>query len=120
MKKVYYLSSCSTCKRIMSTLDLEGFELQDIKTNPLSEAQLMQIYASVQSFEALFSKRAMKYKSMGLKDKSLLEEDYKALLLQEYTFLKRPVFVINEKVFIGNSKKTIEALTTYIENEFNS
>lgn len=120
MRKVYYLSTCTTCKRIMEGLYLEGFEMQDIKVTPLSEVQLTQLYTAVGSFEALFSKRAIKYKTMGLKEKGLTEQDYKELLLQEYTFLKRPVFVIGDRVFVGNSKKTIEALTIFIENEFNS
>jgi arsenate reductase-like glutaredoxin family protein len=31
----------------------------------------------------------------------------KKLILEEYTFLKRPVILIKEKIFIGNSKNTI-------------
>ena len=60
------------------------------------------------SYEALFSRRAMKYKSMGLKDKDLKESDYKNLIVEEYTFLKRPVFVINNEIYIGNSKSIVE------------
>ena len=117
MKKVYYLSTCSTCKRIISELDLAGFEFQDIKVNPVTEAQLMDIHALSQSFEDLFSKRAIKYKTMGLKEKSLGEKDFKKLLIEEYTFLKRPVIRVYDKIFIGNSKKTIEAIKTYLANE---
>ena len=62
------------------------------------------------SYEALFSRRAIKYKTMGLKDKALNETDYKALILEEDTFLKRPVFIIDEQIFIGNSKKVVEAV----------
>jgi arsenate reductase len=47
---------------------------------------------------------------MGLKDKSLSESDYKRLILEEDTFLKRPVFIVNDSIFVGNSKKTVEAL----------
>ena len=62
------------------------------------------------SYEALFSRRAMKYKEWGLKDKPLTEKDYRDLFLQEYTFLKRPVVVNGKKIFIGSEKKTKEAL----------
>lgn len=62
------------------------------------------------SYEALFSRRAIKYKSMGLKDKPLSESDYKQLILEEDTFLKRPVFIVGKQIFIGNSKNTIQAL----------
>ena len=62
------------------------------------------------SYEALFSRRAMKYQEWGLKDKPLTEKYYRDLILQEYTFLKRPVVVNGKKIFIGSEKKTKEAL----------
>ena len=61
------------------------------------------------SYESLFSRRALKYKALGLKDKTLSETDYKNFILEEYTFLKRPVIIINNAIFVGNSKKTVEA-----------
>lgn len=111
MKKVYHLSTCSTCQRIIRDLNLtDGFELQDIKSNKISPEQLEQMRELAGSYEALFSRRAMKYKELGLKDKNLGEEDYKNLILEEYTFLKRPVVLVDEKIFIGNAKKNVEAL----------
>ncbi len=111
MKKVYYLSTCDTCKRIMTTLGLgDDFERQDIKTDKITPAQLEAMHALAGNYESLFSRTARKYKEMGLKDKALTEADYKKLILEEYTFLKRPVFIIDDQIFIGNSKKTIEAL----------
>jgi len=59
------------------------------------------------SYEALFSRRALKYKAMGLKDKKLTEKDYRDLILQEYTFLKRPVVVSGKKIYSGSEKKTV-------------
>lgn len=115
MSKAYYLSSCSTCKKILKETPLsKGIILQDIKTNKLSREQLEEMKHLAGSYEALFSKRAMKYKSMNLKEKSLSEEDYKTLILNEYTFLKRPVFIIKQHIFIGSESKTIEQLTTFL------
>lgn len=109
--KIYYLSTCSTCQRIMNELEIDSkFDKQDIKLENISEADLDQIANQIGSYEALFSKRAMKYKSMGLKEKNLSELDYKQLMLEEYTFLKRPFILINGEVFIGNAKKTVEAI----------
>ena len=62
----------------------------------------------VGSYEALFSRRAMKYRSMGLNEKELSEDDYRNLILEEYTFLKRPVVVIDDEVFVGSAKKAVE------------
>ncbi|WKK80547.1 arsenate reductase family protein [Marivirga arenosa] len=109
-KVVYYLSTCDTCKKIMSQLDLTDFEKIDIKNNPLSEPQLLELYANTESYEALFNKRAIKYRQQGLNEKDLSENDFKKLLLEEYTFLKRPVFLINGELFVGNAKKTVENL----------
>ena len=62
------------------------------------------------SYEALFNKRAKLYKSMDLKNQILSETDYRQFLLNEYTFLKRPVFIVEKEIFIGNSKKVIDNL----------
>jgi len=111
MKKVYYLSTCDTCKRIMKEVGVDdSFEKQDIKTESITEEQLEQMKALAGSYEALFSRVARKYQSLGLKEKNLSEEDYKNYILEEYTFLKRPVFIIGDEIFIGNSKKNVEAL----------
>ena len=108
MKKVYFLKTCDTCKRILKEVNLDGFEQQEIKTNPVNETQLQEMYALSNSYEALFNKRARLYKSLGLNDKSLSEANFKKFLLEEYTFLKRPVFIIEDEIFIGNSKKEVE------------
>src|SRR6056297_254756 len=108
MKKIYYLSTCDTCNRILKELDASGsFTLQDIKKNPLTEDELEELKKLSGSYEKLFSKRARLYKERDLKNKNLSEEDYKTLLLEHYTFLKRPVIVNGNEIFIGNSKKTV-------------
>jgi len=113
MKKIYYLKTCDTCKRIMKSLPLDGFEFQEIKTQPISISQLEDLYALSGSYESLFSRRAKKYKSMGLKDQILNETDYKQYILSDYTFLKRPVIIANEKIFIGSDKKNLQQLKEY-------
>lgn len=102
------MKTCDTCRRILNDLNLDGFEQQEIKSNPITTYQLQEMFALSKSYEGLFNKRARLYKSMDLKSKLLSEEDYKNYLLEEYTFLKRPVFIIDDEIFIGNSKKTIE------------
>jgi arsenate reductase len=59
------------------------------------------------SYEALFSRKAQLYKSLDLKNKTLTEADYKKYILEHYTFLSRPVFIIDGKIYIGNSQKVI-------------
>jgi len=112
MKKIYHLGNCTTCQAIIKEtgIDKKGFEMQEIKTEKITASQLDEMKKIAGTYEALFSRRAIKYKEMGLKDKLLTEKDYRKLILEEYTFLKRPVVIINEKIFIGSEKKNVEAL----------
>lgn len=115
--KIYHLSTCTTCKKVIAALDNgKGFELQDIKFDNISAPQLDALKDKVGSYEALFSRRAMKYRSMGLGEKNLTEDDYRQLILDEYTFLKRPVMVVGEEVFVGSSKKAVEGALAAINS----
>ena len=110
MKKTYHLGSCSTCKRILKELEpLDGVELQEIKSEALTSEQLEQMAELSGSYESLFSRRAMLFRQRGLHEKDLSESDYKDLILDHYTFLKRPVVIVDDQIFVGNSKKTVEA-----------
>ncbi len=111
IKKIYYLSSCSTCNRIIKELNIgDAFEFQNIKEEKITEAQLNNMAEMAGSYESLFSRRAMKFRSLGLQNKKLSETDYKNYILDEYTFLKRPVIIIGDEIFVGNAKKTIDAI----------
>lgn len=110
MKTYYYLSTCKTCQRILAELgEPADLKLHDIKTEPITAEQLDQLRALAGSYEALFTRRSMKYRAWGLQDKTLDESDYRDLILKEYTFLKRPVLLIGAQVFIGNAKATVAA-----------
>lgn len=110
MKKIYHLSTCDTCRKILKELNPpSSFILQDIITESITEEQLEEMKELAGSFEALFSKRARLYKERELKNRELTEAEYQNLILEHYTFLKRPVIIINGQIFIGNAKKTVEA-----------
>ena len=110
MKKIYYLSTCDTCKRILKELEpLDGVVLQDIKTEAMTAEQVEEMQKLAGSYEALFSKRARLYRQMGLHEKQPSENELKNLILEHYTFLKRPVILIDDQIFVGNSKKVVEA-----------
>lgn len=109
---MYHLGNCTTCQAIIkeTAIDKKGFDMQNIKEEKITGAQLDEMKKMAGSFEALFSRRALKYKELGLKDKKLEEKDYRKFILDEYTFLKRPVTIISDKIFIGSEKKTVDAL----------
>ncbi len=106
--KIYYLASCDTCRKIIKSLpNADRLRFHDIRQNPITELELEEMYRLSGSYEALFSKKAQLYKSMDLKDKNLTESDFKKYLLEHYTFLSRPVFIIDGKIYIGNGQKNI-------------
>ena len=111
MNKIFHLSSCNTCQRILNELDAEnrGITLQDIKVQNVSAEERDAMAKNTGSYEALFSRRAMKFRSMGLNEMDLTEQDYRKYILEEYTFLKRPVMWIGGELFVGNTKKVVAA-----------
>jgi len=108
MNKIYYLASCDTCRKIIKSLPKDhNLAFHDIKQNPITVEELEEMYKLSGSYEALFSKKAVLYKTMDLKNKSLTEDDFKRYILEHYTFLSRPVFVINDKIYIGNTQQNM-------------
>ena len=110
MRKIYHLKSCSTCVRILKELNLESVELVNIKTEPILESDLDFVKDKLGSLEPIFSKRAMKYRSLGLNEMDLTEQDMKDWILKEYTFIKRPLAIVDGEIFSGSAKKVVEAL----------
>ena len=109
MRRFYYLSSCDTCQKIMKALDLpQDVELIDIKQTNIDAQTLDWLKEKVGSYEGMFSKRAMKFRSMGLHEMNLTEADYRKYMLEEYTFLKRPFVIYDDHIWIGNAKKEVE------------
>ena len=110
MKKIYYLNSCSTNQRILKEINPgKDVEMQNIKEENIDAKTLDWLKEKVGSYEALFSRKAMKYRSLGLNEMKLTEADYRKYMLEEYTFLKRPFMINGDEVFIGNTKKEVEA-----------
>ena len=108
MDKIFYISSCDTCRKIIKSLpNSDRLTFRDIKQDSLIVAELDEMQKLSGSYESLFSKKAQLYKSLGLKEKELSEDDYRKYILEHYTFLSRPVFIIDNKIYIGNSPKNI-------------
>ncbi|WP_396151473.1 arsenate reductase family protein [Flavobacterium sp.] len=118
MRKIFYLKTCDTCKKIIKSLpNTNNFIFQDIKEEPITVKQLEEIQQLTGNYEVLFSKRAKLYKEMGLKDEKLTESDYKRYILEHYTFLNRPVILIDKSIFVGNSPKIVQAAIDILANE---
>lgn len=106
--KIYYLASCDTCRKIIKSLpNSDKLEFHDIRQNPITVEELEEMHSLSGSYEALFSKKAQLYKAMDLKNKALTEADFKKHILEQYTFLSRPVVIIDDTIYIGNGQKNI-------------
>ncbi|MEM8998775.1 MAG: ArsC/Spx/MgsR family protein [Bacteroidota bacterium] len=109
MKKIYHLETCKTCQKILKELEpLDGVVLREIKSKGVSEEELQEMKGLAGDYVSLFSKRAMLFRQRGLHEKELSEQDYRDLILEHYTFLKRPVVLVDDQIFIGNAKKAVE------------
>lgn len=107
-----YLDTCDTCQRILKELNLPSHvHLQNVKNTPINATQLAFLKEQAGSYEALFNRRAQLYRQRGLHEKQLTETDYKELLLDHYTFIKRPILIHKDIAYIGNSKKTVAQAT---------
>jgi len=117
MKKVFYLKTCSTCKRIMSEFDLTDWEIRELKSKNVTSEELQEMYKITGSYEALFSKKSTQIKAREIDVKTLKEEDFRDLILDHYSFLKRPVFLTEKEIFVGSEKKNLENLKIFFENK---
>ena len=114
---IYYLASCDTCRKIIKSLPKSAnLVYRDIKQDAISIEELEFMHSLSGSYEALFSKKAQLYKSMDLKNKNLTEDDFKKYILEHYTFLSRPVFIINDKIYIGNTQQNMLQVMKALEN----
>ena len=118
MRVFYYLSSCSTCKKIENQLTLgESVKKIDIKKKKLTKQELKTLHEKVGNYEGLINKRAQLFKQRNIDYKKLEEKDFKNLLLEHYTFIKRPILMYDEKIFVGNSPKTILEAIKFINEQ---
>ena len=112
MHKIYHLGNCTTCQAIIKETKIKDkdFIMQDIKHEKITPVQIDEMKKLAENYESFFSRRAIKYRELGLTNKTLSEKDYRRFILDEYTFLKRPVVIIDDKIFAGSEKKTVAAL----------
>lgn len=99
----------------MSQFDLKDWNLREIKSEPITQNELEQLKEKAGSYEGLFSRRSTQIKARGLDLSTLQEKDFKKLLLDHYSFLKRPVFEVDSKLFVGTDKTNLEALEAYFK-----
>lgn len=110
----YWLPKCTTCQKAEAFIKDKGATIKhyvDVKTQQVDRQTLEQLAAQLGGVENLFSKRALKYRAMGLHLRTLSDAEMLDLMHEEYTFIKRPVIVTTTgQVIAGFVKKPYEAL----------
>lgn len=98
----------------MAQINTENVDLIDIKKQHITGDDLDYIKEKIGSYEAAFNKRAIKYRNLSESLRPVKDEDYRKLILDEYTFLKRPAAIIDGNVIIGNSSTAVETLKSLL------
>lgn len=110
----YWLPYCSTCVKAEQYLLERGATIKkyvNLKEEKTSTTDVKKLSDMIGGPEKLFSKRAMKYRSMGLDKMTLSDADMLRYMHEEYTFIKRPVLVSSDKeILAGFSAKQYQAL----------
>ena len=114
---IYYLASCDTCRKIIKSLPKSAnLKYRDVKQDAITVEELEIMHSLAGSYEALFSKKAQLYKQMDLKNKNLTEDDYRKYILEHYTFLSRPVFIIQDQIYVGNTQQNMLQVMKALNN----
>ncbi len=104
----YWLPNCTTCQKAMRRLERHRVSVtrfRDIKEEPLTREEVEKLAKMLGGANELFSKRAIKYREMKLNERELSETEMLDLMSTEYTFLKRPILVVNGKASAGYFEK---------------
>lgn len=104
----YGLPNCTTCQKALRRLDyhrVENVKKRNIKEESLSRDEIENLAKMLGGAGNLFSRRSVKYRELGLKDKEIFEAEMLDLMAEEYTFLKRPILVVGKQVIAGFFEK---------------
>ncbi len=110
MSEIYFygLPNCTTCQKALRRLDyhrVSNIKKRNIRDEPLAREEIERLAKLLGGAENLFSRRSNKYRELGLKDKTLSETEMLDLMADEYTFLKRPILVVDGKAVAGYFEK---------------
>ncbi len=88
----------------------QGRGRRPLKTDRLPADEVRRLADFVGGPDKLFSRRAMKYRAMGLHEHEVSEDEMLRLMEEEYTFITRPVVVAGDRATAGFSAKRLDAL----------
>ena len=108
MKRIFYLSTCDTCKRILSSWNTDGIELQDIKTADDRRAGRSYDWLG-RICRGPVLETCTQIQGIGVEGSKFIRCSNSSIHHRRVHLPKRPVLVLDEQIFVGNSKKVVEA-----------
>ncbi|MFO7845862.1 MAG: Spx/MgsR family RNA polymerase-binding regulatory protein [Balneolaceae bacterium] len=110
MLKVYGIKNCNKVRDTFKWLEENEIEYEfiDLKKEPLSEQKLDEFVHKV-GLDVILNKRGMKWRTLGLKDKNLDDDELFDQLLEHQTMIKRPVMEKDEAVLVGYDEDAFES-----------
>ncbi len=122
MKEIYFywLPNCTTCQKAKRRLDYHRIsitKLRDLKEEPLSLDEVKNLAEMLGGVENLFSRRSVKFRELGLRDKEISKNEMLDLMTTDYTFLKRPILVLNNKAIAGFFEKFFDEFVKGVKKE---
>lgn len=119
LTKVYYLGTCDTCKRIFRDLELDksSKEFIDLKKQMPEKDEILDWFDKSELAPVDFvNKRSRQLKGKNKDYNEMNKDEIADLLLSHYSIIARPVFIFEDDVIAGNSKKSIEKVSKKISN----
>ena len=110
--KVYSLKNCDTCKKALKWLEAEGIahEVHDVRADGVDKSWLSPVVDAL-GWEVAVNRRSTTWRGLSDADKDEIDnEKAVALILENPTLMKRPVFVTGASVLCGFDAKAQAAL----------
>jgi arsenate reductase (glutaredoxin) len=96
---MYWLPHCSTCQKAKDAIEETGAKIHrfvDLKETPLAKEEIESLCEKAGGVNVVFSKVARKYRALGLDKLELSDADMLSHMVEEYTFIRRPVVVVKK------------------------
>ena len=118
MKRIYYLSTCDTNRKILKNINTSQFEMIDIKTDNIAPDILDDAKSKLGRYVKLFNAKCLLYRDVPTEKRPKRDQGYRKYILSHYTYLKRPVIIDGDMVFSGSDKSNLVALYQYFAEKY--
>lgn len=107
--QVYGIPTCTTCKKALQWLTMNGIEYEFINTKEYPPSQAMiQIWVDAVGFKPMRNTSGQSYRALDSEKENWTEAQWVQAFAQDAMLLKRPLFVLGETVAVGFKPETLQ------------